>query len=194
MAVLYRFPAGPQPYVAGSAVTGVTALTSGLVGTQVPVIPGGILQPGARICLRAHIEVTSTSSTPTLTLGFYFGPVNTAIGSEILLGATAALPISASATGFSGTMVYNGTVRALATGPTAVANGTIHGSGEIFWFGSSGLTAAGAVYPLGATLAGRTVATYNDQVPQQLDIGITWSSSAGSDSATVTDFFAEITG
>lgn len=194
MAVLYRFVAGPQPYTVGTAVT-AAALTSGLVGVALPEVPGGIIQPGARLVLQANLEITSTSAIPTASLGFYFGQVTgsaIAIGSETLLGAATGIAISATATGWAAIMRYDGTFRALATG--GAANGTIHGSGTVTSFWNTGLTAAGVVLPLGATVAGRTVATWNTAVANQLDIGITLTSVTGTPTVTVTDFWGEITG
>jgi len=191
MAVLYRFPAGPQAYTAGTAVT-AAALTSGLVGVSLPQIPGGILQPGARLSLKANLEITSTSATPTCGLDFRFGPPGTAIGSELVLASQTGIAISATATAWNLTMVYDGTFRALAT--AGAANGVIHGSGWIFSSWNTGLTAVGTVYPLGATAAGRTVSTWNTAVAEQLDIGITLSIVTGTPSVVVTDFWGEVTG
>ena len=194
MATLWRWPAQPQTNTTGTAVT-AAALTSGLVAVNLPVIPGGILTPGARLNMRAHLEITSTSATPTCSLGFYFAAVTgsaIAIGSETLLGAATGIAISASATAWAATMVYNGTFRALAT--AGAANGVIHGSGEVHSFWNTGLTAAGVLLPLGVTAAGRTVSTINTNVANQLDIGVTLTSTTGTPSVTVTDFWAEITG
>jgi hypothetical protein len=194
MATLWRFPAQPQPYTAGTAVT-AAALTSGLVGVSLPQIPGGIITPGARLSLKANLEITSTSATPTCSLGFYFGAVTgsaIAIGSETLLGAASVIAISATATAWAATMTYDGTFRALAT--AGAANGVIHGSGWVFSGWNTGLTAIGTVYPLGNTAAGRTVSTYNTAVANQLDIGVTLTSVTGTPSVTVTDFWGELTG
>ena len=193
MAVLYRFPAQPQPYTVGTAVT-AAALTSGLGGMAIPQIPGGIIQPGARLSMRAHFEVTSTSATPTVTVDFRFGPPGTAIGTELVLAASPALVINVAATAWAGTMVYNGTFRQLAT--AGAANGIIHGSGEVhsFFHASGGLAASALVFPMGITAAGRTVSTWNTSVAEQIDIGITLSSVTGTPSIVVTDFWGEVTG
>lgn len=191
MATLWRFPCQPQQSAAGTAVT-AAALTSGLIGTDFPVLPGAIYQPGARLALRAHGEITSTSATPTCTLGFYFGALGAAIGSETALCASAALAISASATAWPFTMIWNGTVRSLATGVSA--NGVLHGSGEVFWWGNVGLTGAASVNPMPTTAAARTVSTFNTQAANQLDVGITLSVTTGAPSVTITDFWAELTG
>jgi hypothetical protein len=155
-------------------------------------MPGGIFQPGARLNLRAHGEITSTSSTPTVILGFYFGAVAAAIGAETAFAVSAALPISASATAWPFTMIYNGTIRALSTGVSA--NGIIHGAGEVFWWGSVGLTGAATVNPIPITAALRTVSTLNTQAANQIDVGITLSSTAGAPSVTITDIWGEVTG
>lgn len=193
MATLWRFPLQPQPAAAGTAVT-AASLTSGLGGVAVPQIPGGITTPGAHLMLRCHGEVTSTSATPTLVLSYYFGTVGTAIGSETVLAASAALNISASASAWPFTMVWNGTIRSLSTADTSQANGVIHGTGEVFSWFNTGLTGDGTLNPIPTTAALRTVSTWNTQVAQQVDIGITLSSTTGTPSVTITDFFAELTG
>jgi hypothetical protein len=191
MATLWAWPLQPQQNVAGNAVT-AAALTSGLIGSQFPVLPGGIYQPGARLRLAAHGEITSTSATPTCALGFYFGAVAAAIGSETALCASTGLPISATATAWQFTMHYEGTFRTLATGVSA--NGVIHGQGYVLWFGNTGLTALGNVYPMPITAAARTVSTFNTQANTQIDVGITLSVTTGAPSVTITDFWAELVG
>jgi hypothetical protein len=101
------------------------------------------------------------------------------------------MAVSASATAWAFTAVYNGTFRALATGVSA--NGIIHGSGEVFSFMNTGLTATGVVYPLGITAAGRTVSTFPTQQPQQIDVGVTLSSVTGTPSVTISDVWVELT-
>jgi hypothetical protein len=192
MAVLWRFPLQPQQNAAGTAVTGGTSLTSGLIGSEFPVLPAGVAVPGARLVLRAHGEVTSTSATPTVTLGFYFGTVGQAIGSETVLAASAGLAVLSTATAWPFTMIWNGTIRSLATGVSA--NGVIHGSGEVFWWGNVGLTGAASVNPMPVTAAARTVSSLNTQVNNQVDVGVTLSSATGTPSVTITDFWAELTG
>lgn len=191
MATLWRFPLQPQQSGAGTAVT-AAALTSGLIGTDMPILPGGIYQPGARLVLRCHGEVTSTSSTPTVIVGFYFNPVGTAIAAGNTIAISAALPISASATAWPFTMLYNGTFRTLATGVTA--NGVLHGSGEVFSWINTGLSGDGTINPIPVTAALRTVSNFNTQIANQIDVGITLSATTGTPSVTITDMWAELTG
>lgn len=191
MATLWRYPVQPQPAAAGTAVT-AAALTSGMIGAAFPILPGGIYSAGARLSLRANGEITSSSSTPTCTLGFYFGAANTAIGSETALCVSAALAISASATAWPFIMEFDGTIRSLATGVSA--NGVIHGQGIVTWWGNVGLTGTGTPNPMPTTAAARTVFTLNTQLANQFDVGITLSSTTGSPSVTITDFWAELSG
>lgn len=193
MATLWRWPLQPQPAAAGTAVT-AAALTSGLAGVAVPQLPGGIYSPGARLSLRVTGEITSTSATPTCTLGFYFGAVGTAIGSETALAVSAALAISATATAWPFILEYDGTIRSLSAGDTSQANGVINGSGIAFWWGNVGLTGTGTPNPMPTTAAARTVSTLNTQVATQFDVGVTLSSTTGTPSVTITNFWGELTG
>jgi len=192
MGQLWRFPLLPQPNVAGTAVT-AAALTSGLLGAPVPVLPGGIYGDGARLSIRATGEVTSTSATPTVVLDFRMGAVGSAVASEtVVLAASSALAINVAATAWPFILEYDGTIRAVSTGVSA--NGVIHGQGKVFHgFGAAGgLAAAFVVLPFPITAALRTVSTLNTQINNQLDVGITLSSVTGTPSVTITDFWAEL--
>lgn len=191
MAVLWRFPGQPQTNNVGTPVT-AAALTSGLLGTDMPVIPGGIYAPGARLSIHAHGEVTATSSTPTVILGFYFNPVGSAIASGNVLAVTGSLAFSASATLWPFILKWEGTVRSLATGVSA--NGVIHGQGICFWWGNVSLTGTPGITPIPQTAAARTVSNFNTQIANQIDCGVTLSSSTGISGVWITDFFAELTG
>lgn len=188
MAVLYRFPAGEQSPTAGAAVT-AASLTAGTPDPP-PTIPGSILQNGARVSLRASLEITSTSATPTATLGFYAGAAAGAIGSAAVLGATSALAISASATAWQAILEYDGTIRTISK---SVA--VINGAGIFYSWFATGLTGAPGTWgPFPLTAALRTVSTLNTSVAIQLDVGITLSSTTGTPSVVVTNFWGEVTG
>lgn len=187
MAILYRFPAGEQSPVAGAAVT-AAALTAGTPDPP-PVIPGGIMQPGAHLWLSATFEVTSTSATPTVTLGFYAGASGGAIGSANVIAVTGALAISASASSWEVELVYNGTIRTISK-----SVGSINGSGRSFSWINVGITGSPTIGIIPQTAAARTVSTLNTRDPMQLDVGVTLSSTTGSPSVVVTNFWGEITG
>lgn len=188
MATLYKWPAGEQSIIAGAAVTGTTSLTAGSPDPP-PVIPGGVMQPGAHIELRATIELTSTSSTPTATFGFYAGAAGGAIGSAAVLAVTGALAVSATATAWETELIWHGTVRTISK-----SVGVINGCGRSFSWINVGITGTPTIGIMPQTAALRTVSTLNTRDPMQLDVGITFSSSAGSISAVVTNFWGEVTG
>jgi hypothetical protein len=177
-------PPTPMSNVAGAAVT-AAALTAGT--PQPPyVIPGGTLDYGSKLILEADLEVTSTSVTPTLTVGFYIGAVGGAIGSAVLLAATQALPIAATETAWPVTVRWKGTIRTL-----SATAGVIQGSGESL--NPTSLTAWTSA-PFPATAAARTVSTLNTSQNNQLDVGITLSSTTGTPSVTCTGFYARVDG
>lgn len=184
MAVLWSYPAGPLSPVAGSAVT-AAALTAG-TPVPAPIIPGGVLIPGSKLFLEADLELTSTSATPTVVLGFYIGAVAGAIGSATVIAVTGSLAISASETAWPITIRYKGTIRTLSG-----SAGVIQGTGEVL--NPTSLTAWTSA-PFPATAAARTVSTLNTQQNNQLDVGITLSATTGSPSVTCTGFYAEVRG
>jgi hypothetical protein len=187
MATLWTWPLQPQASAAGTAVTAASLTASGVA--PLPQLPGFLCQNGARLRLRATGELTSTSATPTVTLGFYFGGTGAAIGSKTALAVSGALAISASATAWPFIMEYDGTIRTLS--PSA---GVIHGQGIVYSWVNVGLTGAGSVNPMPATAAARTVSTLNTQQNNEFDVGVTLSVTTGSPSVTVTDLWAELSG
>lgn len=185
MAVLWTYPAsqGGLASAAGSAVT-AAALTAGSP-TPPPILPP-IQIPGTRLRVHAHLEMTSTSATPTLTLGIYLGAVGGAIASATVLGITPANAVSASAASWPIKLFWEGTFRNLGTAVT------MHGCGEQLY--GSALT-AWATSPFPVTAAARTTAaTINTEQSNQLDIGITLSSTTGSPSITVTELHVDLDG
>jgi hypothetical protein len=175
----WNAPVYPLSSAAGSAVT-AAALTAAY--SPAPVIGGGQLNPGTRLIFEADLEMTSSSATPTLTLGFYIGAVGGAIGSATLIAATPAQAMSASAAAWPIKLRFRGRVQSLS--PTAAV---VHGTGELL-YGTS-LT-AWTCSPFPVTAAARTVSTLNTSQNNQLDVGVTLSSTTGSPSVTCTDFHA----
>lgn len=191
MAVVYRYPQLPLQSGAGTAVT-AAALTSGLVGMPYPQLPP-VEVAGSRLIIEANGELTSTSATPTVILGFYMtasgGGLGQAIGSKIVLAASAALPISATATAWPFQMYYSGTIRTLLPG-----TGVIHGQGYVTSWFNIGLSGDGTTNPIPITQALRTVSTLNTSQTNEIDLGITLSSTTGTPSVTITDMWVELSG
>lgn len=185
MAQQWRYPAVPMFGAAGTPVT-AAALTSGFGGIPLPQLPA-IDRPNGRLIIEAQLEHSSGSATPTLTLGLYMGSVGQAIGSKTLLAATSALALSASAAAWPIMVYYSGRFRTLS--PSA---GVIYGQGWVKQ--GSSLTAFSATVPFPITAALRTVSTLNTDQVNEVDLGITLSSTTGSPSVTLTDFSAEYSG
>lgn len=193
MAVGWRLPLTPFVTGAGTAVT-AAALTSGLATQPFPQIPPNLWVQGTRLIMECHGEVTSTSATPTVIVGFYItssgGGLSQAIGSKVALAVTGALPISASATAWPFDVRVVGTLRTLTQGAASVEH--LHGRCNS-WI-NVGLSGDGTVNPLPITAALRTVSTLNMAQVNELDVGVTLSSVTGSPSVTITDFWAELSG
>ena len=188
MAVVWRYPLQPLQNAAASAVTAAALTASGI--NPLPQLPP-VAIPGSRLSIRATGEFTFTSSTPTVVLGFYMGSVGQAIGSKAVLCATTTLAVSASATLWPFILEYDGTFRTLLS-----ASGVIHGQGLCYMANTTtGLSAAMTVNPMPITAAARTVSTNVDtsQV-NEIDVGITLSTSTGVTGVYVTDLWAELSG
>lgn len=188
MAQVWRFPLLPLTASAPSGVTAAALTASGC--NPLPQLPVLTTQ-GARLSVRATGELTSTSATPTVVLGFYMGSVGQAIGSKAVLAASAALAINVAATAWPFIMEYDGTIRTESS-----SAGVIHGQGIVYTgFGASGgLSAAMEARPMPITAALRTVSTLNFSQVNEIDVGITLSVTTGSPSVTITDLWAELSG
>lgn len=183
MAVLFAWPPAPMSSSAGSAVT-AAALTAATPPPP-PIIPAGLIIPGAEIIMEADLEGTTTG-TPNLTIGFYIGSVGGAIGSATLIAATAANAMTASWSAWPVKLRYRGTFRTL-----SASAGVIQGTGELLY--PTSLT-AWTSSPFPTTAAARTVSTLNTQQNNQLDVGVTLSTTTGSPSVTCTGFSCMILG
>jgi hypothetical protein len=182
----YFWTAPPTPLHGnlGVAVT-AAALTTG-APAPLPQIPGGTIDPGTFLDVEADLEMTSTSATPTLTIGLYIGGVGSAIGAKTLIAATGANAMSASAAAWPIKFRYKGRLTVV-SGSVAV----IRGTGELLY--STSLTAWTST-PFPATAAARVVSTLNTQQTNELDIGITLSSTTGTPSVTCTNFLPVVHG
>lgn len=187
MATLWTWPAYPQANSAAGAVSSTGLTSSGF--SPLPQIPTGVLQPGAHLRMRTTIEGTSTSATPTLTLGFYAGTVGQAIGSKSALAVTSAQAYLATTTAWELIMEYDGTIRTIST--TA---GVINGCGICYSWLNVALTGAPTITIFPLTAALRTVSTLVTNAAIELDVGGNLSSATGTPSWTVTNFWAEVSG
>ena len=172
--VYWSAPWTPLGSADGPAVTAL-ALADASPIPQKPV-PGG-LEIGSVIRLHAQFELTSTSATPTLSIG--------SIGTATAVAVAAALAIGAAPTAWQGEIDWEGEVRALGS------SGQLEGSGTVKMPATTtGLTSAMSVFPLPQTAAARLV-TVNTLVAMNLMVGAFWSSATGTPSLTVRRVTAE---
>lgn len=171
-------PVTPLTYTDGTAFTSATTLTDISPAASRPT---PVPELGTCLRLRAFCEVTTTSATPTLTLGFYWGGV--AAANPVASGAGLVMPASITA----GELIieYEGEFRALG------AAGQIYGAGRVFM--PSSLTAFATPVPVPQTAAARLV-TVSTLTGLQVTVGALWSSVTGSPSITCRHFLAELAG
>lgn len=140
--------------------------------TPHPMLYGGQLRIQSKLELEAWGRF-STTATPTLQLGFYFGTA------AVILAASAAIT-TGTATAWMWHLKYNGIVTAVG------ATGTIVGSG-LLDLGTS-LTAM-TTSPMPVTDAARTV-TIDTTVNKELGVGAAYSASSASNTVQVLDLRA----
>lgn len=151
--------------------------------TPTPVKPMPNPEQGSILRLRAHCEITTTSVTPTLQLGFYWGGTG---GVAIAAGAGLVLA-QATMTSCPLIMEYEGEFRVLG------ASGSLKGQGRIYMPGATALTTFALPVPIPQTAAARTV-TVNTVTGLTVNVGATWSSATGTPSITCTHLCAEMVG
>ncbi len=171
-------PVPPLSFADGSPFTGTSVLTDISPGA---VKPTPVPEQGSVLRLRAFFEITTTSATPTLTLGFYWGGAAAAAP----VAAAAGLAIPASVTAGPGVLEYEGEFRALG------ASGSIKGQGWVLM--PSSLTAFATPVPVPQTAAARTV-TVNTSGGLAVTVAALWSSATGTPGITCTHFLSELCG
>lgn len=165
------FPIADGPSVTAAALTDASPTADPII------VPADLLEKGSRLILDAQCQLTSTSATPTVILGFYYGGTG-----GIALAVSAALAISASETAWPIWLHYEGKVRLTGT------SGQIVGQG---WVKNPTALTAWTETPIPITAALRTV-TIDTTTRKQLSVGCTLSSVTGTPTLICTDLAAEI--
>jgi hypothetical protein len=141
------------------------------------ILPANLLDVGQVIRMKAF-GVFSTTGTPTIILGFYYGGI-----AGTALAASAAITTASAAANFPWEMEYEGRVRSTS------ATGTIMGRGTL-QLGTS-LTAV-AVSPIPVTAL--ATVTINTTVANPITVGTTWSAASASNTITCHHFSVELIG
>jgi hypothetical protein len=166
----------PPFHIADAAAYNTSVTLTDVSPLPAKALPANFLVIGNEIELVAWGQF-STTGTPTLLLGFYYGGV-----AGVALGATAATTTGSGAAAWPWIMRYYGKVRAIGTSGQIVGQGVLE-------LGTS-LTAMSPV-ALPATAAART-ATIDTTVLKTLTVGAQWNTSSASNTLTVNDFSVRI--
>lgn len=161
------------PFHTSARATNTFTTKQDVSPAPVPVIPGSKLRPGSKIHMRASGDV-STTGTPNLTLGFWFGDRALTITGDIALTAAQAV---ASAAAWPWWMEWDGICVGVGTA------GSLLGQGQA-QIGAS-LTTFSAEVPLPITAGLRTVTGFNTTIERAIGVSATWSASSASNQVTV---------
>lgn len=175
MRAYWLAPLAPIHVADGAAFTTFTSFQD--VGPTPPIVaPANMLEVGSRIFIEADGEF-STTGTPTLGLGFFFGTA------AVVLGVGTAITTGTTAASWPWHAEYKGTVRAVGTA------GSINGQGN--WMIGTSLTAFSTVQALPATLATRTVAI-DTTAAKTVGVGAVWGTSSASNSIKVNNLYVTL--
>jgi hypothetical protein len=166
-AMRWASPFGPFATAAGAAFTTFTA-NQDVSPAPVPTIGANQLEVGTIIEAEAEGEF-STTATPTLQIGFYFGTV------AVMLAQSSAIT-TGTATAWPWHAKYRGKVVAVGT------SGSIVGQGYLDL--GTALTTFASATPMPITAAARTVAI-DTTVNKALGVSAAWSASSASNSIKV---------
>ena len=164
-------PVGPFATASGAATASFTTKQD-VSPAPVPVIPAGKLRLGSKILIRANGEY-STTGTPNLTFGLWFGTRALAITGDLALSSVIVTPSGAAALPWM--MEWEGIVKTLGTA------GALQGQGTLVQ--GTSLTAT-STFPIPITAALRSVASFDTTIERAVGVSATWGTSSPSNSIT----------
>ncbi len=171
----WRAPIPPFHAADGAAFSTFTAFQD--IGPTPPItLFANQLEVGTEIYIDADGEF-STTGTPTLGLGFFYGTA------AVVLGVGTATTTTTTAVSWPWHAEYRGRVR------TAGSAGTINGLG--WWMIGNSLTTFAATQALPATLALRTV-TIDTTAAKTVGVGAVWGTSAAGNTIKVNRLSVDI--
>jgi hypothetical protein len=166
----------PQPTAAGAPLASSTTLTDISVVPQF-TLPANFLQAGSALRFTAY-GVFSTTATPTLLLGVYYGGV-----AGVALATTGAIATGSGVTNVPWRIELLSTVRTVGTAGTAISQG-------LYSMGTS--VSAWNHLPI-PNIALATVAV-DTTAAKVLSIGAQWGTSSASNTITLHGFAIESVG
>jgi len=163
-------PLGPFNIADGTALANSTTLTDISPAPQI-TLPAGQLEVGTELEIDA-MGTFSTTGTPTLLLGIYYGGV-----AGVALAASSAITTGSAAANWPFVISYRGVIRSVGSA------GSINGQGTLQL--GTALTAF-SVRPIPETFAARTV-TIDTTAAKTLTIGAQWGTASASNTVTLND-------
>jgi len=182
------------PMNAAALSPALTAVLQDITPVETLILPGQ-LNVGTRVRVFCNGEFTTTSATPTLTVGIYMNQAGTAIGTtQATLMVSAANAVGASSTSWPWRMQWYGRVLT-ATQADASASASMYGTGEVWW--PTSLTAwTNIFYP--TTAAARTISQtatgLSTATAQKIMCGMTLSTVTAVTSVVCQEFTCELLG
>ena len=171
----YVGPLPPFHTADGTALASSTTLTDVSPAPAI-TLPAGLLEQGSELELNAFGQF-STTGTPTLLLGFYFGGV-----AGVALAASGANTTGSAAAAWPWVMHYRGIVR------TVGSTGQIFGMGHLM-LGTSLTVMSTLAIPI--TAAARAV-TIDTTSAKAVTVGAQWGTSSASNTLTCNDISAKL--
>lgn len=168
-------PVGPFPTASGAAFDTFTTKKS-VDPLPIKVIPAGKLRLGSMIRISARGSY-STTGTPNLTWGLWYGTRALSITGDIALSSVIVTPSGAAA--FPWIMEWEGICNAVGTAGTLLGQGTL--------VQGTSLTAT-STFPIPITAALRTVSSFDTTIERAIGVSATWGTSSASNSITVNDY------
>jgi len=168
-------PVGPFPTAASAAFNTFTTKQNVTTLGNVPVIPAGKMRAGSKLWIRA-IGNFSTTATPTLSLGFWFG--TRALAMTIDIAISTAITTASGAAAFPWMMEWEGFCT------KADVSGTVLGQGRLYL--GTALTTFATPVPIPLTQALRTVAV-DTTIERAVGVSAAYSASSSSNQVQVDD-------
>jgi hypothetical protein len=173
-------PVGPFPTAAGASF-GTFTTRQDVSPQPLPVIQGGTLRIGSKIWMKATGEVSSTGS-PTLILGFYFGTVAGSITANAFWESGAITVATGAA------WPWDLELLAIVTGPLGTT-ASIVGQG-VLQMGTSLTAFSNTAVPI--TQALRTVSVLDTTIGRAIGVCGTWSASSASNTVKVNSLTVQL--
>lgn len=166
----------PQPTAAGTALASSTTLTDISVAPQF-TLPANFLGAGSALKFTAY-GVFSTTATPTLLLGVYYGGV-----AGTALAATTATTTGSGVTNVPWRLELHTTVRTTGSSGTAISQGFVDLG-----------TSVSAVTHVPLPQVALTTVTVDTTAAKTLTVGAQWGTSSASNTITLHGFYVESLG